>query len=68
MNQIRRLVPRLTCEYDVTSVSLYVYDMSNYTVGSKRRKKKRITNPRDPSKYLSEKLVKRVASILAKIW
>ena len=68
MNQIRRLVPRLTCEYDVTSVSLYVYDMSNYTVGSKRRKKKIITNPRVPSKHLVKKLVKRFASILAKIW
>ena len=40
VNQIRRLVPRLTWEYDVTSVSLYVHDICNYTVGSKRRKKK----------------------------
>ena len=67
VNQIRRLVPRLTWEYDVTSVSLYVHDICNYTVGSKRRKKK-IMSPRVPSKYLSEELVKRVVSILAKIW
>ena len=26
VNQIRRLAPRLTWEYDVTSVSLYVHD------------------------------------------
>ena len=64
VNQIRRLMPSLTWEYDVTSVSLYVHDICNYTVGSKRRKKKesRIR------KYLSEELVKRAVSILAKIW
>ena len=48
VNQIRRLVPRLTCEYDVTPVSLYVHDICNYTVGSKRRKKKGIANPKVP--------------------
>ena len=64
VNQIRRLMPRLTWEYDVTSVSLYLHDICNYAVGSKRRKKKesRIR------KYLSEELVKRAVSILAKIW
>ena len=68
VNQIRRLVPRLTCEYDVTSVSFYVHDICYYTVGLKRRRKKIITNPRVPSKHPVKKLVKRVASILAKIW
>ena len=40
VNQIRRLVPRLTWEYDVTSVSFYVHDICYYTVGLKRRTKK----------------------------
>ena len=68
VNQIRRLVPRLTWEYDETSVSFYVHDICYYTVGLKRRTKKIITNPRVPSKHPVKKLVKRVASILAKIW
>ena len=40
VNQIRRLVPRLTWEYDVTSVSLYVHDICNYTVRLKGERKK----------------------------